>query len=416
MDFKKKRWISLFAGVGIEALSGIVYAWSVFQAPLMEKYGWSVTQVAITYTLTSISTMLCTIFFGGKAHRLMSIRKELVMGTLLYGVFMMATAFLFGRLILLYLFFGILSAAGLAFVYPLLISYAVEMFPDHSGVAGGIMTAGYGLGSVLWAPLATKLHTLTGDISKVFFILGALFLAGMLLLTLLIFSPPPEFRQNMLEIHSEKAPSRIRHTVIPSLYEVDTPAMLRMIPFYMTFFTLLLGLSCGGMIINQAAPIMTLTFGDSPAAAARLVSLLAVFNVAGRLFWGPISDKLGKSATLVLINILLVICMLGLLLCSGRILFTSALLGALLCYGGTASLIAPLTAELFGHHHVTENYSVMFCVFGCASMVGPPLISAIRDATGAYTMAYIWAIAFALLSLTMSLILYRLRGAKIPKI
>ena len=48
MDFRKKRWICLFAGLGIEALSGLLYAWSVFQAPLMEKYGWSVTQVSFT--------------------------------------------------------------------------------------------------------------------------------------------------------------------------------------------------------------------------------------------------------------------------------------------------------------------------------------------------------------------------------
>ena len=160
------------------------------------------------------------------------------------------------------------------------------------------------------------------------------------------------------------------------------------------------------MIINQAAPIMTLTFGDSAAAAAGLVSILAVFNVTGRLLWGPVSDRLGKTATLVLINMLLVACTLGMLLFSARLLFTAALLGVILCYGGLACLIAPLTAELFGHRHVTENYSVMFCVFGCSSLVGPPLISAIRDATGAYTIAYVCSVGFALLGLGMSLVLF----------
>ena len=406
MDFRKKRWISLFAGFGIEALSGLLYAWSVFQAPLMEKYGWSVTQVALTYSLSSISTMLGTMFFGGKAHRLLSVRKELVMGTLLYSLFMMATAFIGGRLILLYLFLGVLSAVGQAFVYPLLIAYAVEMFPDHSGFAGGVMTAGYGLGSVLWAPLATRLHAVTGDISKVFLILGAIFLCGMLLLTLLIFSPPPEFRRQVLEQRSDHVKHHGHPPVPASLYDVDTPAMLRMAPFYMTFFALLLSISCGNMIINQAAPIMTLTFGDSAAAAAGLVSLLAVFNVSGRLLWGPISDRLGKTATLVLINILLVLCTLGMLLGFTRSLFTAALLGVILCYGGLACLIAPLTAELFGHRHVTDNYSVMFCVFGCSSLVGPPLISAIRDATGAYTIAYVCSVVFSLLGLGMSLVLF----------
>lgn len=409
MDFRKKRWISLFAGLGIEALSGLLYAWSVFQAPLMEKYGWSVTQVALTYSLSSISTMLGTMFFGGKAHRLLSVRKELLLGTLLYSLFMMATAFIGGRLILLYLFLGVLSAVGQAFVYPLLIGYAVEMFPDHSGFAGGVMTAGYGLGSVLWAPLATRLHAMTGDISQVFLILGAFFLCGMLLLSLLIFSPPPEFRREMLELRAAHVHHHGHPAIPDSLYDVDTPAMLRTPLFYMAFLTLLLCISCGNMLINQAAPIMTLTFGDSPAAAAGLVSILAVFNVTGRLLWGPVSDRLGKTTTLVVINILLVLFTLGMLLFSDRLPFTAALLGVILCYGGLACLIAPLTAELFGHRHVTENYSVMFCVFGCSSLVGPPLISVIRDMTGAYTIAYICLVTFAMLGLGMSLVLFHVK-------
>lgn len=406
MDFKQKRWISLFAGFCIEALCGILYAWSVFQAPLMEKYGWSVTQTALTYSIASISTMLGTLFLSAKVHRLLNIRRELMLGSLLYGIFIMATAFIGGHLILLYLFFGVLSAAGLTFVYPLLISYAVESFPDHSGFAGGIMTAGYGLGSMLWAPLSTKLHAITGDISLVFLILGAVFLTGILLFSRLIFSAPPEFRRAMLEQRAAKLQASTHRPVFTSLYEVDTHTMLRLPLFYMCFLTLLLGLACGGMIINQAAPIMTLTFNASPAAAASIVSLLAAFNVAGRMIWGLVSDKLGKSGTLVLIHLLLTACMFGLLFCSAQRPFTVALLGTIVCYGGLASLVAPLTAELFGEYHVGDNYSVMFCVFGCSSLLGPTLISAIRDTTGTYTLAYACATAFALLGLIVSLALW----------
>ena len=119
----------------------------------MEKYGWSVTQTALTYSIASISTMLGTLFLSAKVHRLLNIRRELMLGSLLYGIFIMATAFIGGHLILLYLFFGVLSAAGLTFVYPLLISYAVESFPDHSGFAGGIMTPrAFFMGSVTAAP------------------------------------------------------------------------------------------------------------------------------------------------------------------------------------------------------------------------------------------------------------------------
>lgn len=412
MDFRNKRWICLFAGFGLEAFSGIICAWSVFQAPLIEKYGWSVTQVALTYTIACISCMLCTTFFGGKAHRLLSIRKELVMGTLFYSIFIMATAFISGRLFLLYLFFGILSSGGLAFVYPLLVGYAVELFPDHSGMAGGMMTAGYGFGGMLWAPLAIKLYTATGDISKVFLVLGGVYLVGMLLLTLLIFSPPTNFHTEMLKQPSGQGKARSHDSLSATLYDVDTPAMLRLPLFYVTFLMLLLGLACGGMILNQASPIMVLTFGSSPAAAAAIVSMLAVANVTGRLLWGALSDKLGKSGSLVLINALLLICTLGLLVFSAKELFVAALLGMVLCYGGTASLIAPLVGELFGQTHVSENYTVLFCTIGCSTLLGPPLISAIRDLTGAYTAAYICAVGFSLVALVMSgILLYAERKA-----
>ena len=405
MDFKKKRWISLFAGFCIEALAGVIYAWSVFQAPLMEKYGWSVTQVSFTYSLTGISTMLTTILLGSKVHRSMSVRKELILGSLFYCIFMMATAFIHGQLILLYLFFGIFSAAGLAFVYPLLISYAVELFPDHSGFAGGIMTAGYGLGSVLWAPLATKLYTVTGDISAVFFILGGFFLVSILLLSLLIYSPPVGFHQEMLEQWAAHARKTTNSAI--SLYDVDTPGMLHLPLFYLTFLSLLLILSCGSMIITQASPIMVHTFNTNPVAAASIVSALALANVAGRLFWGAVSDKLSKTAAVVLINLLLAACTLGLLLFSAQKPFTGMLLGVILCYGGLASIVAPLTSELFGDHHVSENYSVMFCIFGFAALIGPPLISSVWDSTHTYTLAYAAAAISSLLSFGVSLFLLR---------
>jgi len=412
MDFRKKRWLCLFAGLGLEAFSGVGYVWSIFQAPLIEKYGWSVTQVAITYTLSSVSCMLCTIFFGAKVHRLMSIRKELVMGILLYCVFIMATAFIGGHLILLYLFFGVLSSFGLAFLYPLLIAYAVDLFPDRSGFAGGMMTAGYGLGGVLLAPLVIKLYTVTGDISKVFLILGGLFLVGMLLLSLLIVSPPPEFRREMLEHRAERAKHHSYFSLPDTLYEVDTPTMLRLPLFYTTFLMLLLSLACGVMIINQASPIMVHTFGSTPSAAAAIVSILAVANVAGRLLWGTLSDRAGKSVTMVLIITLLLLSTSGLLLFSAKTLFVAALLCVVFCYGGVASLIAPLTGELFGNFHVNENYSVMFCAIGCSSLVGPPLISAIRDLTGTYTIAYFCAVGFSLVALVMSgILLYAERKA-----
>ena len=53
-EFEKKRWKSLLAGVIINLLAGVAYAWSVFVLPLNERYGWSMSELAMAYTLGTI--------------------------------------------------------------------------------------------------------------------------------------------------------------------------------------------------------------------------------------------------------------------------------------------------------------------------------------------------------------------------
>ena len=59
MDFRKRRWICLVSAVLIEALLGVPYAWSVFQQPFIDKYGWTISQISTAYTSMYIFTMHC---------------------------------------------------------------------------------------------------------------------------------------------------------------------------------------------------------------------------------------------------------------------------------------------------------------------------------------------------------------------
>lgn len=62
------------------------------------------------------------------------------------------------------------------------------------------------------------------------------------------------------------------------------------------------------------------------------------------------------------------------------------------CYGGLASLLTPLTARMFGPRYITENYGVMYVVFGLASLIGPSLATTFKTAGGgSYTGAYVTA-------------------------
>jgi OFA family oxalate/formate antiporter-like MFS transporter len=82
---KTNRWIIAFAGVLLQFAFGAVYAWSVFCTPLMEKSGWSISQVTLTFAI-SISALGFSAIFGGLWLNRRGPRVVTLMGGLLYGL------------------------------------------------------------------------------------------------------------------------------------------------------------------------------------------------------------------------------------------------------------------------------------------------------------------------------------------
>ena len=59
----KNRWLIAASAVGIHISIGSVYAWSVFNLPLENAFGWAKSDVAITFSLA--------IFFLGTSAAVM---------------------------------------------------------------------------------------------------------------------------------------------------------------------------------------------------------------------------------------------------------------------------------------------------------------------------------------------------------
>ena len=58
------RWIIAAAGFLLQLALGAVYAWSVFRTPLVRGFGWTISEVTLTFTI-AIFTLGVTSFFGG---------------------------------------------------------------------------------------------------------------------------------------------------------------------------------------------------------------------------------------------------------------------------------------------------------------------------------------------------------------
>jgi hypothetical protein len=49
---KTNRWGIAVCGVFLQIALGAVYAWSVFRVPLAKQFGWSISEVTLTFTIS----------------------------------------------------------------------------------------------------------------------------------------------------------------------------------------------------------------------------------------------------------------------------------------------------------------------------------------------------------------------------
>jgi OFA family oxalate/formate antiporter-like MFS transporter len=120
------------------------------------------------------------------------------------------------------------------------------------------------------------------------------------------------------------------------------------------------------MMIGFAKPIAVgKGFGE---AAVIGVMAITICNSFGRLFWGTISDKLGRINTIIVLLVGTAILSFFVLLADGYLIFV--LIGGIgFFYGGFLSSFPSLTADYFGPKHMSTNYGFVLIGLGVASVV-----------------------------------------------
>lgn len=390
------RWWIVVGALIIQVSLGAVYIWSVFQTPLKAAFpSWTETQVTLPAQIV-LAAFALAVILGGRVQDRLGPRRVATAGGLLLGAGL-ALAGLTGRfadqgaLHWLILTFAVLGGAGIGTAYVCPIATCVKWFPDKRGLITGLAVAGFGAGAFFFAPLArglisgTPYHLLGGDLFTLpqlglygtFVTLGIIFLVAVTAGAQLLRNPPAGY------CPAGWAPPA---AVPGAAARVDfgPREMLRTRAFWLLWLTYFAGCTAGLMVIMKAAPIWksfhlgALTPPVSAAdfvrvttAGAMAVSVLAIFNALGRIFWGRVSDALGRRATLVVIFLLCGGAMLALdlLRLYPRYLAGVCLIG--LCFGGFLAVYPALTADYFGTRHYGVNYGWMFTAFGAGGIAGP---------------------------------------------
>lgn len=442
MDFKKKRWICFGAGMIIIACNGFQYGLSVFQIPLSETFGWTIPQVAAAFSVMSVVEFFAVIFLAEKMKKVLGFRNFMIAGGILFGGGILACGFLQGNIAELYVYQGLMIGIGNAVLYPGLSAYVIQIFPERSGFANGLMVAFFACGPVVWSPVSVFILEKVGSVSLSFIIVGASMTALLVFLPFTLSAPPAGFADKLRSGSEAEADSRIccegslegsdgesrpfdengdkkeesAAGVRPSVFNVNKRAMLRKPEFYLFYLVFTVGILEGTMILTQGATIAEKGLGFSAAAAAAVLGGLNLGNAAGRLVLGTLSDRLGIMKIVKALFVIYLACF-GLLFGveasgsaaggPGPVLYTSAMMVSMIAFGGFCALLAPTTKELFGLEYVDENFTIVYSSYALAGISAPFLVAYVREAVGGYGLVYFLELAFSLLGFCVAVILDR---------
>jgi OFA family oxalate/formate antiporter-like MFS transporter len=132
------RWLVASMGTLLQLCLGTVYAWSYFQKPIMERFGWSNSQTAWTFSI-AIAALGLAAAWGGMNLAKYGPRRLTRIGSILFsaGYLLGALAFALKSLSLLYLGYGIIGGIGLGLSYVTPVATVAKWFPDKKGLGAG---------------------------------------------------------------------------------------------------------------------------------------------------------------------------------------------------------------------------------------------------------------------------------------
>ncbi len=388
------RWLPLLGGVLMNLALGVIYAWSVFVAPLNADFDWTRTQVSVVFTIAILSVGSWFVVAGFLQDRF-GPRMVAAFGGILYalGFFLASQA---ESLIWLYVTFGAIAGAGNGFGYAIPIPVCSKWFPDRRGLAVGLVVGGYGAGSGIYGPLAREILIPAYGWQGTMQISALVFLVMTLAAAYLLKNPPPGY-QPPTPAGAQTA-GGAQKPPIPVARDFTTGEMVRTPTFYLLWIAYCLGTAAGLMVISQLVPV-----GEAAglgAAAALGLTIGAIGNTGGRVLSGWMSDTVGRLNTLRLMVLLSTVALPLFYLMRGEVaLFYLLLFVIYYCYGTLLSVFASTCADFYGTRHMGVNYGLLFSAWGIAGIVGPVIAGQVFDATGNYELAFHVAAALSVVAL-----------------
>ncbi|SDH84991.1 L-lactate MFS transporter [Alteribacillus bidgolensis] len=406
----KNRWLIALSAVGIHLSIGSVYAWSNFTQPLTEQYGWSDSQVQLTFSLAILFLGLSAAFMGHFVEKYGPKTAGLVAAAFFgVGVAGSGVAVNMESLTLLYIFYGALGGIGLGVGYIAPVSTLVKWFPDRRGLATGLAIMGFGFAAAIASPIMDALIDSTG-IANTFFILGISYFIIMLLSCLYLEKPPEGW---LPEGFKEKA-STSKMKAKEDLAQLTANEAVKTKRFYFLWFMLFINVTCGIAVISAMKPLAIESVGLTTGAAAALVGALGIANGLGRIGWAAVSDYIGRPNTYTAFFVLQIPIFFFLPSITHQVVYAVMVVIVYACYGGGFASVPAYIGDIFGTKQLGAIHGYILTAWSAAGLAGPMFAAWMKDTTGSYAASLNFFSGLFILALIIS-ILTRLDIKKIKK-
>ena len=374
---------------------GAVYGWSVFLNPLREQFGASKTEANLTFTIT-LAVLGITAGFGGSLQRRIGPRATATIAGLLYGCGVILSGFA-PNLGTLYLSYGVFGGVGLGFGYIVPLAVLIAWFPDKRGFITGLAVTGFGLGALVTSPLATELIRVYG-VQSTLILLGAAFL--------LIAVAAAQFLRPAPADYAPPGWTPVAQRTSRST-QMSLSEALRTPHWYLLWSILALNVTAGAALISVAAPLTQELTQVGPALGAIAVCVISLFNGIGRLFWGAMSDRLGRARCFMAMFLLQAVAFLMLPAMDHFWPLLPPMAMIALCYGGGFGTMPAFATDVFGAKNAGTIYGAMLTAWSAGAIAGPLLIAAVPYRTALPLIAGMLALAAVLPILFNALVRHR---------
>jgi MFS family permease len=417
------RWFVPPAALAIHLCIGMSYGLSVFWLPLSHTvYGlipveclnttlgsalvttscnWRISDLIYTFTIGIVVLGLSAALFGGWLERAGPRKAGLIAAVCWGGGFLGAALGVYlHQLWMIWVFLGLIGGVGLGLGYISPVSTLVRWFPDRRGMATGMAIMGFGGGALIGYPLASLLMNHfrgPGEMGvwQTMAVMGAIYFVVMTAGALAYRIPPDGWRPEGWTPPATGA--------MISRHSVALADAHRTPQFWLIWAVLCLNVSAGIGVLAMASPMLQEIFAGGlighpeqgfkdltaeqlqqvARIAAGFGGLLSLFNILGRLFWASASDRLGRKTTFFVffaLGFALYALSPTLAHAGQKGLFVAAFCVILSMYGGGFATVPAYLADLFGTRYVGAIHGRLLTAWSTAGVVGPLLVSYIRDA------------------------------------